>query len=286
MAKGAEDTAFYCYHRFIALNEVGGDPGRFGVTVEQFHAWCQDMQRHWPKTMLATSTHDTKRSEDVRARLVILSEMPAHWIETVSAWSKRYIRYWGTHTPDHNFEYFLYQTLVGAWPLEQERTSAYCEKAVCEAKVYTSWTDPDRDYEEAINSFVRNLYGDEVFIQELAHFVERLEPFGHQTSLSQTLIKLTAPGIPDLYQGTELWNFRLVDPDNRHPVDYATSTEIPARIARIVAGWPSGNDVKKDCRNYGLSSKAFAFGVNGHRRLVPRGTIPLSTPEGRNPHRW
>ena len=222
MAKGAEDTAFYCYHRFIALNEVGGDPGRFGVTVEQFHARCQDMQRHWPKTMLATSTHDSKRSEDVRARMVILSEMPAYWIETVSAWSTSYKHCWGTHTPDHNFEYFLYQTLEGAWPLEQERTPAYCEKAVREAKVYTSWTDPDRDYEEAVNSFVRNLYGDGAFIQELAHFVERLEPFGHQASLSQTLIKLTAPGVPDFYQGTELWNFRLVDPDNRHPVDYAT----------------------------------------------------------------
>ena len=220
MAKGAEDTAFYCYHRFIALNEVGGDPGRYGVTVDQFHAWCQDMQRHWPKTMLSTSTHDTKRSEDVRARLVILSEMPTRWMETVSAWSKRHIRYWGTHTPDHNFEYFLYQTMVGAWPLEQERALAYCEKAMREAKTHTSWTDPHTDYEESIRSFVRSLYEDEEFVEELARFVDDLEKYGHETSLAQTLIKLTAPGIPDLYQGTELWNFSLVDPDNRRPVDY------------------------------------------------------------------
>jgi len=220
MAKGAEDTAFYCYHRFIALNEVGGDPGRYGVTVDQFHAWCQDMQQHWPKTMLSTSTHDTKRSEDVRARLVILSEMPTRWMETVSAWSKRHIRHWGTHTPDHNFEYFLYQTLVGAWPLDQERALAYCEKAVREAKTHTSWTDPHTDYEETIRTFVRSIYEDEEFVEELARFVDDLEKYGHETSLAQTLIKLTAPGIPDLYQGTELWNLRLVDPDNRRPVDY------------------------------------------------------------------
>jgi len=220
MAKGAEDTAFYCYHRFIALNEVGGDPGRYGVTVDQFHAWCQDMQRHWPKTMLSTSTHDTKRSEDVRARLAILSEMPTRWMDMVSAWSTHHIRYWGTYTPDRNFEYFLYQTLVGAWPLEQERAWAYCEKAVREAKTHTSWTDPHTDYEDAIRSFVRSLYEDEAFIQGLDRFVDDLEAYGQQTSLAQTLIKLTAPGIPDLYQGTELWNFSLVDPDNRRPVDY------------------------------------------------------------------
>jgi len=220
MAKGAEDTAFYCYHRFIALNEVGGDPGRYGVTVDQFHAWCQDMQEHWPKTMLSTSTHDTKRSEDVRARLVILSEMSTRWMETVSAWSKRHIRHWGTHTPDHNFEYFLYQTLVGTWPLEQERALAYCEKAMREAKTHTSWTDPHTDYEDSIRSFVRSLYEDEEFVEELARFVDDLEKYGHEASLAQTLIKLTAPGIPDLYQGTELWDFSLVDPDNRRPVGY------------------------------------------------------------------
>ena len=220
MAKGAEDTAFYCYHRLLALNEVGGNPERYGVTVDQFHAWCQDMQRDWPKTMLSTSTHDTKRSEDVRARLVILSEMPIQWTETVAAWSKRLVRYWRGQTPDHNFEYFLYQTMVGAWPLEEERALAYCEKAVREAKTYTSWTNPQLDYEAAIKAYVRGLYTDEKFKQDLDRFVGDLELYGHQTSLSQTLIKLTAPGIPDLYQGTELWSFHLVDPDNRRHVDY------------------------------------------------------------------
>lgn len=220
MAKSAEDTAFYCYHRFIALNEVGGDPGRYGITVDQFHTWCQDMQRHWPNTMLATSTHDTKRSEDVRARLAVLSEMPARWIETVSAWSANHTRCWGAHTPDHNFEYFLYQTLVGAWPLEEARAWPYFEKAMREAKVHTSWTDSQKDYEESIRSFVRSLYENEEFIQELDCFVEALDTFGQQNSLAQTLIKLTAPGIPDFYQGAELWNFSLVDPDNRRPVDY------------------------------------------------------------------
>jgi (1->4)-alpha-D-glucan 1-alpha-D-glucosylmutase len=220
MAKGAEDTAFYCYHRFVALNEVGGDPGRYGVTVNQFHAWCQDMQRHWPNTMLATSTHDTKRSEDMRARLAVLSEMPTQWMETVAAWSKRHIRYWETDAPDHNFEYFLYQTMAGAWPLEQDRALAYCEKAVREAKTHTSWTAPQIDYEDTIRAFVRSLYEDAAFLEELTRLVDGLEQYGHQTSLAQTLIKLTAPGIPDFYQGTELWNFSLVDPDNRRPVDY------------------------------------------------------------------
>lgn len=233
MAKGAEDTAFYCYHRFIALNEVGGDPGRFGVTLEEFHAWCRYMQQHWPNTMLSTSTHDTKRSEDVRARLATLSEMPARWIDQVSAWSKRHLGYWGTHPPDHNFEYFWYQTLVGAWPLEQERALPYCEKAVREAKIHTSWTDPRPPYEDAVKSFVRRLYEDRRFIQELGDFVEGLEQDGYRTALAQTLIKLTAPGVPDFYQGTELWNFSVVDPDNRRPVDYALLRRLLQELAGL-----------------------------------------------------
>ena len=220
MAKGAEDTAFYCYHRFIALNEVGGDPERFGVTVDQFHRWCHHMQRHWPKTMLGTSTHDTKRSEDVRTRLAAMTEMPVRWTEWVSRWSQRNTRHWGNFTPDLNFEYFWFQTLVGSWPLEQERAVAYAQKAIREAKDHTYWTDPQHDYEQAIKTYVQNLYGDDEFLQELAHLVNELAVYGHQTSLAQTLIKLTAPGIPDFYQGTELWNFSLVDPDNRRPVDY------------------------------------------------------------------
>ncbi len=232
MAKGAEDTAFYCYHRFIALNEVGGDPGRFGLSRQDFHEWCRHIQKHWPKTMLSSSTHDTKRSEDVRARLVVLSEMAARWFAQISTWSERHISYWGPHQPDKNFEYFWYQTLVGTWPLEPERALPYCQKATREAKVYTSWTDPQPTYEEAVTSFVRHLYDDETFIDELTRFVDELDEYGQATSLSQTLIKLTAPGIPDLYQGTELWNYSLVDPDNRRPVDY----NLRRRLLQELAG--------------------------------------------------
>ena len=220
MAKGAEDTAFYCYHRFLALNEVGGDPGRFGLPQETFHAWCRDRQQHWPNTMLSTSTHDTKRSEDVRARLVVLSEMPSRWVDLVTDWSKRHAEYWGAHPPDRNFEYFWYQTLVGAWPLEPDRALTYCEKAIREAKIHTSWTDPQPEYEEGVKAFVRRLYQDRSFVEEIARLVDELGLYGDQIALSQTMIKLTAPGIPDFYQATELWSFSLVDPDNRRSVGY------------------------------------------------------------------
>jgi len=233
MAKGAEDTAFYCYHRFVALNEVGGDPGQFGLSPEEFHAWCRDIREHWPKTMLGTSTHDTKRSEDMRARLVVLSEMPERWIDLVSDWSKRHAEYWGERAPDRNFQYFWYQTLVGAWPLEQDRAMPYCEKAIREAKMHTSWTDPKSDYEEGVKAFVRRLYEDNSFTQELTHLADELSLYGDQTSLAQTLIKLTAPGIPDIYQGTELWNFSLVDPDNRRPVDYALRRRLLQELAAL-----------------------------------------------------
>jgi (1->4)-alpha-D-glucan 1-alpha-D-glucosylmutase len=233
MAKGAEDTAFYCYHRFLALNEVGGDPGRFGLSPDTFHAWCHDRHEHWPKTMLTTSTHDTKRSEDVRARLVVLSEMPSRWVEVVSGWSQRHADYWGAHPPDRNFEYFWYQTLVGAWPLEQDRAMTYCEKAMREAKMHTSWTDPQSDYEEGVKTFVGCLYKDRRFMDEIAHLVEEISPYGDLMALSQTLIKLTAPGIPDLYQGTELWDFSLVDPDNRRPVDYALRRRLLQELAAL-----------------------------------------------------
>lgn len=220
MAKGAEDTAFYCYHRFIALNEVGGNPGCFSHSVQDFHQWCGRMQTEWPQTMLSTMTHDTKRSEEVRARLVVLSEMPAQWSDQVSSWALRHEAYWKNHRPDRNFEYFWYQTLVGAWPLEQDRALLYCEKAIREAKTHTSWTDPQEVYEEAVKGFVQHLYEDEIFLSELTRLVDELDEYGLATSLSQLLIKLTAPGIPDLYQGTELWSFSLVDPDNRRPSDY------------------------------------------------------------------
>jgi (1->4)-alpha-D-glucan 1-alpha-D-glucosylmutase len=221
MAKGVEDTAFYCFNRLVALNEVGGDPGRFGVSVEEFHQACLAAEERWPLTMLCTSTHDTKRSEDVRARLALLSEIPRRWwSEAVARWSARNERHRQGGLPDRNSEYLLYQTLVGAWPIDLERAAAYMEKSSREAKVHTSWTDPRPEYDRALRGFVEGVMRDPQFIEELAAFVKPLVEPGRINSLAQTLLKLTAPGVPDIYQGMELWTLSLVDPDNRRPVDY------------------------------------------------------------------
>lgn len=220
MAKSVEDTAFYCFHRFISLNEVGGDPGHFGLPLEQFHAACAETQARWPLTMLATSTHDTKRSEDVRARLNLLSEMPGSWRNAVDKWAEMNERYKSDGLPDRNIEYLLYQTLVGAWPIGTDRTVAYMEKASREAKAHTSWTDPNPVYDDALRSFVEGVMTNGEFATDLERFVKPLIEPGRINSLAQTLIKLTAPGVPDFYQGTELWDLSLVDPDNRRPVDY------------------------------------------------------------------
>ena len=221
MAKGVEDTAFYCFNRLVALNEVGGDPGRFGVSVEEFHRECAETQARWPQTMLATSTHDTKRGEDVRARLALLSEIPERWSAAVERWTVMNEPHRRGDMPDRNAEYLLYQTLCGAWPLTPERAVAYMEKAAREAKVHTSWTDPRSAYEEALRGFVLDALADRKFVDDLERFVAPLVEPGRINSLAQTLIKLTAPGVPDVYQGTELWTLTLVDPDNRTPVDYA-----------------------------------------------------------------
>ncbi|MGZ3678251.1 MAG: malto-oligosyltrehalose synthase [Ktedonobacterales bacterium] len=220
MAKGAEDTAFYCYNRLVSLNEVGGDPAHFGTSVEAFHAACTTMQLHWPQTMLTTSTHDVKRSEDVRARICLLSEIPDHWGDTVRRWAEHNERHRSGNLPDRNAEYLLYQTLVGAWPIDVERATAYMEKAAREAKLYTSWTEPQPDYERALRTFVESALADDEFVADVQRFVDSLTTPGWITSLAQTLLKLTAPGVPDIYQGTEIWNLSLVDPDNRRPVDY------------------------------------------------------------------
>ena len=221
MAKGVEDTTFYTYNRFISLNEVGGDPGHFGVSLANFHAHNAHMQAHWPQTMLAGSTHDTKRSEDVRARLNVLSEVPAPWAAAVTRWAQANEKHKRNGLPDRNTEYLLYQTLVGAWPLSEERALPYIEKAVREAKVHTSWTQPDADYEEAVAAFVSAILADDTFTADLAAFVDEIKEAGWVNSLVQTLLRLTSPGVPDIYQGTELWDLSLVDPDNRRPVDYA-----------------------------------------------------------------
>ena len=247
MAKGVEDTAFYSFNRLLALNEVGGDPDCFSVTPAEFLAWCAQMHRDWPYTMLATSTHDTKRSEDLRARLFLLSEQPEQWCRAVSQWAAINERHRSGELPDRNFEYHLYQSMVGAWPLEKSRLLAYAEKAAREAKVHTSWTDPVPAYEEAVRKFIEAIYDDSSFIAALNNLVESLIYPGRINSLAQTLLKLTAPGVPDFYQGAELWHFALVDPDNRRPVDFALRRRVLADLkvatpelamARIDDGMP------------------------------------------------
>ncbi|MGI8774054.1 MAG: malto-oligosyltrehalose synthase [Actinomycetota bacterium] len=227
MAKGVEDTVFYNYNRFVSLNEVGGSPGIFGISPEDFHTTAEGAQADRPRSMLALSTHDTKRSEDVRARLNVLSEDPASWSDAVDRWAKIGDRYRSSGWPDRNAEYLLYQVLVGAWPLTEERAVAYMQKASKEAKRHTSWIDPNPDYDRALERFVRGMLGDPEMTRDVAAFVEPLVVPGRINSLAQTLIKLTYPGVPDTYQGTESWDLSLVDPDNRRPVDY------PARRATL-----------------------------------------------------
>ena len=228
MAKGVEDTAFYTFNRLVSLNEVGGDPGRFGTSVEEFHAACLTAQEQWPAAMLATSTHDTKRSEDVRARIALLSEIPDEWAGFAVPWIK-------DGSVDANAQYLLLQVLVGAWPLEPDRAVAYMEKASKEAKEHTSWIDPDPAYDEALTRHVRELLADELFQGELAAFVAPLIEAGRVTSLAQALLKLTAPGVPDIYQGQELWDLSLVDPDNRRPVDYERRRRLLAELDDLKA---------------------------------------------------
>lgn len=218
MAKGVEDTAFYRYLRLSALCEVGGDPSVFGTSIEHFHRACAATQEHWPLTMTTLTTHDTKRSEDVRARLVLLSQVPATWGEVVTRWSALAARHGSL---DAATEQLVWQSLVGAWPITPDRAAAYLEKATREAKAHTSWVDPVPAYDGAVAGFVRGVLADEAITGELAAFVTSLEPAWQATALAQKLVQLTMPGVADVYQGTELWDLSLVDPDNRRPVDYA-----------------------------------------------------------------
>ncbi len=220
MAKGVEDTAFYCFNRMIGLNEVGGAPDRNGLTIAEFHDYCAKMQTTHPLTMTTLSTHDTKRSEDVRARLAAITELTGRWRAAVNRWSRTNAPFRSGKYPDRNTEYYLYQTLVGAWPITKERLVAHMEKAAREAKQQTSWTQQNKEFEDALRNFIEHILESRVFISELEDFVGRVLEAGRINSLAQTLLKLTAPGVPDTYQGTELWDQSLVDPDNRRPVDY------------------------------------------------------------------
>jgi (1->4)-alpha-D-glucan 1-alpha-D-glucosylmutase len=240
MAKGVEDTTFYNFNRFVALNEVGCSPGRFGLPVEAFHQACAETLQNYPRSLLATSTHDTKRSEDVRARLAVLSEIPEEWQVAVQRWSginETYRQAQGFRAVilDRNTEYLFYQTLVGAWPLEEERAQAYMLKAAREAKAHTSWTVQDAAYEEALAQFVTAALADKRFMADMQAFVSAIQADGWVNSLAQTLLKLTTPGIPDIYQGCELWDYSLVDPDNRRPVDYALRARLLEELQEVAA---------------------------------------------------
>jgi len=235
MAKGVEDTALYCFNRLASLNEVGGDTGRFGGSVEKFHEFCRFRRRHWPDSMLTTSTHDTKHSEAVRARISLLSEIPESWGGAVQRWSAMNACHRRGEWPDRNAEYLFYQTLVGAWPLSADRALAYMVKTTCEAQEHTGWNDRNPEYDEALRNFISESLCDPEFIADLERFVAGLIAAGRVNSLAQTLLKLTAPGVPDIYQGNELWDFSLVDPDNRRPVDFKACHRMLAEAKTVTA---------------------------------------------------
>ncbi|HTE04631.1 MAG TPA: malto-oligosyltrehalose synthase, partial [Planctomycetota bacterium] len=220
-AKGVEDTAFYRHAPLLALNEVGGDPDRFGVEPGEFLRRCAESQQRWPATLLATSTHDTKFSEDVRARLAVLSELPEAWRDAVQRWSGLAQRHRTGVLPDRAMEWRLWQSWVGAHPIDVERMQAAMLKAAREAKLHTSWTAAQPGYEAALQRFVQGVMEDEEIAGDVAAFTATILDAGRRNALSQTLLKLTAPGVPDIYQGCELWSLRLVDPDNHAPVEWA-----------------------------------------------------------------
>jgi (1->4)-alpha-D-glucan 1-alpha-D-glucosylmutase len=245
MAKGVEDTTFYCFDRLVSGNEVGSQASLVGISADKFHEFCHYLSDRWPNSMLATSTHDNKRSEDVRARISILSEIPERWSEALHLWSQLNANAWQNRLPDRHAEYLLYQTLIGAWPIDRDRTWQYMLKACREAKINTSWHEPNNSFEEKIRGFVGGVYETPEFIASLESFVEPLILPGRINSLAQTLIKMVAPGIPDFYQGTELWDLSLVDPDNRRPVDFNLRVAMMQRARRlssadVLSDWDSG----------------------------------------------
>ncbi len=265
MAKGLEDTAFYIYNRLAALNEVGGEPARFGISPDEFHQHNLERQRDWPATLLATSTHDTKRSEDVRARMLAISEVPQLWRSGLQRWrgvnrrAKRMLD--DAAAPDGNEEYLFYQTLLGTWPMDGSgqavreicpeyvrRIQAYMAKALKEAKVNTSWIQPNEKWDETVNDFIRRVLDPSPknkFLPTFFPIAEEIARLGAINSLTQVAVKLTAPGVPDIYQGNELWDFSLVDPDNRRSVDYGYRQKLLDSLtgtnpAELIQSWPDG----------------------------------------------
>jgi (1->4)-alpha-D-glucan 1-alpha-D-glucosylmutase len=302
MAKGVEDTAFYRYYPLASLNEVGGNPERFGVSVHGFHRRNVIRRELWPRSMNATSTHDTKRGEDVRARINVLSEMPLEWYRAVRRW-RDLTRRWKTKignalAPDANEEYLFYQTLVGSWPLlpmnpeEQavytRRIQHYMEKALNEAKIHTSWINPQAEYNSAVERFIANALepsAGNAFLEDFRRFQAPVARAGMWNSVSQVLLKIASPGVPDFYPGNELWNFVLVDPDNRSPVDYsirqkmlasvcpANGRERAACLERLVSN-PCDGAVKLY-----LTSRGLAF-RKAHRALFEQGSYTALVADG------
>jgi (1->4)-alpha-D-glucan 1-alpha-D-glucosylmutase len=225
MAKGVEDTAFYRYVRLLALNEVGGDPGRFGITVEHFHRANAERAERFPRSLLAGSTHDSKRSADVRARIGALAGMADEWCERALRWRGLNGPLRTGDAPDWTEELLVYQTLVGAWPLQPARLAAYVEKALREAKRNTAWVEPDEAWESAVKNFCLRLYEHEPFVADLEPFAARVAAAGERSALGQLVLRLTSPGVPDVYQGDELTFLALVDPDNRRAVDWRRRRE-------------------------------------------------------------
>ncbi len=272
MAKGVEDTAFYRYQPLICLNEVGGDPARFGGTLADFHDAMRYAVLHWPDAMLTLSTHDTKRSGDMRARISVLSELPGAWNAAVERWSAHNDRHkarGGRHGrggwPDRGAEHLLYQTLVGAWPIGADRVQAFMTKAVREAKLHTTWTDPQEGYERALSDFIAAVLADEAFVAMVGEFLaaHHLVARGRLNSLAQVALLLTCPGVPDLYQGTEIWDLSLVDPDNRRPVDYQAREALLTELAEATPAEALARDSEGGSKIW-LISKLLA-----HRRAVP-----------------
>ncbi|MGR8932816.1 MAG: malto-oligosyltrehalose synthase [Gammaproteobacteria bacterium] len=249
MAKGFEDTALYRFCRLLSLNDVGGEPRQFGSSTQRFHHLNQERQLHWPHTLLNVATHDSKRSGDVRARINVLSEIPGDWQTAVKSWSRRNRakkqKISGKTAPSRNDEYLFYQTLIGTWPLDagdnnlpdtyRQRLQAYMLKAVREAKEHSSWRNPCHEYENALAVFIDKALhpaADNLFLHEFAAFQARIVPAGLLNALAQLQLLLTVPGAPDIYQGSELWNFNLVDPDNRRPVDFALRRQLLNALQR------------------------------------------------------
>lgn len=304
MAKGFEDTALYVYNRLLSLNEVGGNPQATGVSVVEFHHRNRDRQERWPHTINTTTTHDTKRSEDVRARINVLSEIPSAWAERLDRWchwnrlKKLVVN--GQPVPDGNAELLIYQTLIGAWPLREEEVPAFKErlevylvKAAREAKIHTSWLHPDTNYENALVNFVKSILkptNGNWFLQDFLRFQKIIAYYGALGSLAQVLLKITSPGVPDFYQGTELWDFSLVDPDNRRPVDFKVRVALLATLQKqeasgllaltqkLLASWEDGR-----IKLY-LTYKTLHFrGV--HRDLFATGKyLPIKVTGSRDEH--